>query len=243
MAEKADIMVSELLGSFGDNELSPECLDGAQVHLKEDGISIPYSSTSYICPIMSTKLHRDVKSLEKANSTIQYDFQNVHVKIYEFAYVVYKKNYFRIDQPKEVFKFVHPNKSPVIDNSRHKKLTFKADIDCVLHGFGGYFESELYKDIKISILPSTYTEGMISWFSIFFPIEVKLKFMDFVLVFNKIFLHRKLHLSRRERKLRSTFGEKLNSTKFGMNGKRVHRESAKFTTLTVNHIQFSNKRF
>uniref|UniRef100_A0A1B0DLD7 Protein arginine N-methyltransferase 5 n=1 Tax=Phlebotomus papatasi TaxID=29031 RepID=A0A1B0DLD7_PHLPP len=28
--EKADIIVSELLGSFGDNELSPECLDGAQ---------------------------------------------------------------------------------------------------------------------------------------------------------------------------------------------------------------------
>lgn len=27
--EKCDILVSELLGSFGDNELSPECLDGA----------------------------------------------------------------------------------------------------------------------------------------------------------------------------------------------------------------------
>jgi protein arginine N-methyltransferase 5 len=27
-------MVSELLGSFGDNELSPECLDGAQRYLK-----------------------------------------------------------------------------------------------------------------------------------------------------------------------------------------------------------------
>ena len=27
---RADIIVSELLGSFGDNELSPECLDGAQ---------------------------------------------------------------------------------------------------------------------------------------------------------------------------------------------------------------------
>jgi hypothetical protein len=33
--------VSELLGSFGDNELSPECLDGAQRFLKPDGISIP----------------------------------------------------------------------------------------------------------------------------------------------------------------------------------------------------------
>lgn len=32
--EKADIFVSELLGSFGDNELSPECLDGAQHMLK-----------------------------------------------------------------------------------------------------------------------------------------------------------------------------------------------------------------
>lgn len=39
--EKIDILVSELLGSFGDNELSPECLDGAQRHLKPDGISIP----------------------------------------------------------------------------------------------------------------------------------------------------------------------------------------------------------
>lgn len=35
--------MSELLGSFGDNELSPECLDGAQRLLKDDGISIPSS--------------------------------------------------------------------------------------------------------------------------------------------------------------------------------------------------------
>lgn len=37
------LQVSELLGSFGDNELSPECLDGAQRFLKPDGISIPSS--------------------------------------------------------------------------------------------------------------------------------------------------------------------------------------------------------
>lgn len=34
--EKADILVSELLGSLGDNELSPECLDGAQKFLKSN---------------------------------------------------------------------------------------------------------------------------------------------------------------------------------------------------------------
>ena len=35
---QADILVSELLGSFGDNELSPECLDGAQSFLKSKNI-------------------------------------------------------------------------------------------------------------------------------------------------------------------------------------------------------------
>lgn len=34
LPELADIVVSELLGSFGDNELSPECLDGAMRFLK-----------------------------------------------------------------------------------------------------------------------------------------------------------------------------------------------------------------
>lgn len=31
---QVDILVSELLGSFGDNEVSPECLDGATRFLK-----------------------------------------------------------------------------------------------------------------------------------------------------------------------------------------------------------------
>lgn len=40
---KADIVVSELLGSFGDNELSPECLLPVQRSglMKEDCINIP----------------------------------------------------------------------------------------------------------------------------------------------------------------------------------------------------------
>lgn len=40
LEEKADILVSELLGSFGDNELSPECLDGAQAFLKGEKLSL-----------------------------------------------------------------------------------------------------------------------------------------------------------------------------------------------------------
>lgn len=41
--EKADIIVSELLGSFGDNELSPECLDGAQHFLKGTSVWLKWT--------------------------------------------------------------------------------------------------------------------------------------------------------------------------------------------------------
>ncbi len=47
-SDLADIVVSELLGSFGDNELSPECLYSAQHLFKSDAISIPCSYTSWV---------------------------------------------------------------------------------------------------------------------------------------------------------------------------------------------------
>ena len=46
--DRADIIVSELLGSFGDNELSPECLYSAQHLFKANAISIPCSYTSWV---------------------------------------------------------------------------------------------------------------------------------------------------------------------------------------------------
>ncbi len=60
MSERPDIVVSELLGSFGDNELSPECLDGAMRFLKPNGISIPSSYTAFLSPLSSSKLHTEV---------------------------------------------------------------------------------------------------------------------------------------------------------------------------------------
>ena len=43
LPEKIDILITELLGSFGDNELSPECLDGAARFLKRELISAEFS--------------------------------------------------------------------------------------------------------------------------------------------------------------------------------------------------------
>jgi len=158
----ADILVSELLGSFGDNELSPECLDGAQKFLKPTGISIPTSYTSYIGPIQSSKLFNEYRNSKD---------ETKHPKAaFETPYVVHLLNRVELAKPQPLFTFDHPNRAKHIDNTRYQELDFEICCDSVIHGFGGYFECTLYKDVMISILPETHSSGMFSWFPIMFPI-------------------------------------------------------------------------
>ena len=170
--EKAHIIISELLGSFGDNELSPECLDGAQRILRNDGISIPYSYTSYLCPITNNGVYS--RLIEKP-------------KEFEIPYVIHLKRHKKLSKTiKKCWTFIHPNNKQKImlnnsHNSRYCKLTFNIDIDSsVIHGFAGYFDTVLYKDVILSINPNNATKNMYSWFPIYFPIinPIKIKKND-----------------------------------------------------------------
>lgn len=48
----------------------------------------------------------------------------------------------------------HPSMSfltdPMIDNNRYCTLEFPVEVNTVLHGFAGYFETVLYRDITLS---------------------------------------------------------------------------------------------
>mmetsp|Transcript_11386 Transcript_11386/g.19201 ORF Transcript_11386/g.19201 Transcript_11386/m.19201 type:complete len:131 (+) Transcript_11386:1196-1588(+) len=57
---KGDIIMSELLGSFGDNELSPECLIPTEKFLRKGGIYIPWSYTNQVIPIQSQVMWNEV---------------------------------------------------------------------------------------------------------------------------------------------------------------------------------------
>ncbi|KAI8051494.1 protein arginine N-methyltransferase 5 [Syncephalis plumigaleata] len=170
--ERADILVSELLGSFGDNELSPECLDGAQKLLKEDGISIPSSYTSYIAPLSSAKLHAEVTALQTTAR-------------FETPYVVLFSAVHQTAEPQATWTFEHPLRDPKTNtlseprtdnmhNVRYSRNTFALSQAAMIHGVAGYFDTVLYKDITLSILPSTASEGMFSWFPILFPVKTPL---------------------------------------------------------------------
>lgn len=110
--EKADIIVSELLGSFGDNELSPECLDGANRFMKPNAISIPQSYTSYISPVSSHKLHNEVKGV------VNMDRNKPVETAFETPYVVRIHNYHELAEPLPLFTFNHPNLDANSDNPK-----------------------------------------------------------------------------------------------------------------------------
>lgn len=72
------------------------------------------------------------------------------------------------------------NRNERIDNSRYVHVTFdelEIESGCVMHGFAGYFETVLYKDVILSTVPERHTETMSSWFPMYFPIRnpIKLK--------------------------------------------------------------------
>jgi len=155
---KADILVSELLGSFGDNELSPECLDGAQRFLATDGVSIPTRYTSSLTPVSTTKLWNDVKNYN--------DLQH-----FETAYVVkFHQAFYPTREVKDCFTFSHPNWD-LESNDRYVEVDFTMEMDALVHGFAGFFHCQLYDDVCISISPETFSDGMFSWFPIYFPIR------------------------------------------------------------------------
>lgn len=162
---KADIIVTELLGSLADNELSPECLDGVWRLCQPHTISIPQEYSSYIAPICSHKLHQKLR--EHKNSG------NLHV--YDRIYVVKLKNCYHISQPKRLFNFDHYNlSSEPTDrcNERYARLKFKSSVDTVCHGFSGYFTANLFASTPLStLLGPGATPNMYSWFPAFIPLE------------------------------------------------------------------------
>lgn len=88
-------------------------------------------------------------------------------KYFETAFVVKLHNHKRLATALPCMTFVHPNRAGrkvdppeavartdgAIDNRRYAALRFEADVTATLHGFGGYFEAKLYKDIIISASP------------------------------------------------------------------------------------------
>ncbi len=166
------VIISELLGSFGDNELSPECLDAVTPLLhRELGSSIPQQYTSHLAPIHNVRLHNTIRSLEFSRD------RKTCMNRFDMPYVVKINAGTMLCEPQPCFTFAHTVSADLrTTNERHAQLRFvpvgSAGAVWTCHGFVGYFSSQLYGDVLLSTVPSTHTPNMQSWFPIYFPIDV-----------------------------------------------------------------------
>ncbi|KAM0284528.1 hypothetical protein ACHAQH_001894 [Verticillium albo-atrum] len=165
---KVDILVSELLGSFADNELSPECLDGVQHVLAPHGISIPESYTAHMTPVAHPRIHSDLLSRLPTDPNAFKTPWVVHLFAMDFAAAEKVPGHPRFQQ---AWEFEHPLPEATMQlmearraggvmgggggsmagaagandhNSRFCHLTFVCRTRGVIHGLAGYFESVLY---------------------------------------------------------------------------------------------------
>ena len=190
-----DILISELLGSFADNELSPECLDGILPLLNPThGISIPTSYTAYLTPIAAPKLHADILARTITDKEAPNTPYVVMLHAIDYLSTTSRPNptpsttgnsSLPITMPNilPVWSFRHgpmealPASSENTHNTRQARLNFNLRDRAVCHGLAGFFEATLYPGFELSTNPLNMDEKspeMMSWFPIFFPLKVRL---------------------------------------------------------------------
>ncbi|RKF62363.1 Protein arginine N-methyltransferase skb1 [Erysiphe neolycopersici] len=198
-----DILVSELLGSFADNELSPECLDGVQhVLAPEYGISIPSSYTAHLTPILAPRLHAEISQrslVEETATEVPYvvmlnaiDFLASHVpghpriqKAWEFTHPIPTSTLF-VSSARRNGGVSGGGGGSMCGgdganehNVRAAHLKFICKDRGVMHGIAGYFEAVLYDGgangkIELSTRPDTIEAKSKDMIS-WFPIYFPLK--------------------------------------------------------------------
>ncbi|KAJ9623059.1 hypothetical protein H2203_005991 [Taxawa tesnikishii (nom. ined.)] len=182
---KVDILVSELLGSFADNELSPECLDGVQHVLHpQHGISIPTSYTAHLTPISSPRIYADI--LSRGGSDDRWELPYV-VMLHQYDYLSFDPLApSSIPDIQQTWEFTHPLAPGILaqsqlrrggsaagggggavggdganeHNARFSRTRFRCARRGTCHGLAGYFETVLYesrsgRQVELSTNPVT----------------------------------------------------------------------------------------
>lgn len=162
---KVDILISELLGSFADNELSPECLDGVQHVLHPGhGVSIPTSYTAHYTPIASPKIYSDLLGRTGAGAEDRWELPYVSM-LHQFDNLCLaptpnnststKSEKAALELPladvQQAWEFVHPVPQAILEQSRLRRG------GSVAAGFGGAVGGDGWNEHNARFSKLTFT--------------------------------------------------------------------------------------
>lgn len=183
---KADIIISELLGSFGDNELSPECWQSALPIQKDNTEFIPFQFGSFAAPICAPRIRDQLRDsfvsifdseraisakFDKETGTFKY-WRPEHW--YDHVFVCPLKRFYEASPPKHVAQFKFPKLGEIINNERENVIEYPIKHACEINGFAGYFAAVLANEVFLSNSSRFRKERNAcsrSWFPCYIPLR------------------------------------------------------------------------
>jgi hypothetical protein len=183
--DEAVVIVSELLGSFGDNELSPECVDAflaTERVRRHTGplIVIPKSSTGFVTPVGSAVL-ADAVLQPIALARVGRGAVSSQAALFHTMYVTKAASFLPLAaasasdedvgqafQP--AFVFEHGRPQPVTGSPRRCSCRYTVCDSGPLTGLLGAFRAVLHGDVVLSTVPDDHTPDMYSWYPAYMPL-------------------------------------------------------------------------
>jgi protein arginine N-methyltransferase 5 len=183
--QKINMVISELIGSFGCNELMPECIDSISTSdlCDENCIFIPQNLNCYIAPVYCPKYWKlaSSKSVDKMYVPMIPEMELISEnpeKVWSFtSKVTQSKKSINENTVNSISlsSFKPYNKH----NSRKSRISIQIDHKGLIHGLAGFFSSTLYSDIEVNNLPKQPgIEDCVSWLPAFFPIDKPLDLFE-----------------------------------------------------------------
>lgn len=172
------LVISEMLGSFGCNELAPECIDSIRRYCdRENCIFIPQEFSSYVAPVISPSLYSKVcrsKQNERFDKAYLPVWDEADIMSTEYAKVwTFNTRAYPMAKDYNIFDNKH--------NKRQAHVILKCHRKGTIHGLIGYFSAILYKKVQISTCPTGLgpePHNLVSWLPIYFPIEQPIYITD-----------------------------------------------------------------
>ncbi|GET88405.1 methyltransferase-like protein [Leishmania tarentolae] len=195
-----DLLVSELLGSLGDNELSPECLEAFHAQLEDiqrsRGITvnphlvcIPQQYTAWVAPLMSATFDGAVVEAAVKGLTVPPPgCHDHHAAVHHTLLVTNLSRAVTLAPPQPCWTFEHKfntgssgdgdstKRREAVPLDRSASLVFEAPSCGRCCGLAGYFSAVLYQSATapatiLATSPVERTEDMYSWFPCVFALE------------------------------------------------------------------------
>lgn len=155
LPEKADLIISEIIGNFGDNEDCHRILADARTRfLKPGGQMLPERVTTFLVPVSSTRAHAQIRQGKCKAISESYNLEDLLRRLQitdQFSI------YYDVILPESCY-LARPQKARVFDLAADQaqaayeiSLEFPVTEDGLLTGFKGYFVADLAAGITLDI--------------------------------------------------------------------------------------------